>query len=90
MRYNTKVEIFEWSGEMTVRYLDSGVIKNISVKYEIWDNGCDLLDPRDNRGTSGFYEEIVNILGGTNVWSKVWIEILKGLHDRCVLGVKCI
>ena len=37
-----------------------------------------------------FYEKSVNSVSDMNAWSRAWIEILKGLHDRCVWRVKYI
>ena len=90
MRDNIEAGIFEWSGEVSAQYPDSGVMKEVVLKYEILENGCDILDPRDNGCVSGTDEEIVNSVGVMNVWSRVWIGILKDLYDRCVWMVKYI
>ena len=42
-------------------------MKEVVVKYDSRDNGCDLLDPVDNGGIIGFDEESVNSVGGMNV-----------------------
>ena len=73
MRDNIEAEIFEWSGEVSAWYPERGVMKEVVVKYDSRDNGCDLLDPGDNGGIIGFDEESVNSVGGMNVWSRVLI-----------------
>ena len=52
---------------MSAWYPDSDVVKVVIVKYDSQENRCDLLDPRDNGGISGFDEESVNSVGGMNV-----------------------
>ena len=65
-------------------------MKEVAMDYYILDNRCDILDPRENVVVSGFDEEIFISVGGMNVWSRFWIEILKGLYDRCVWRVNYI
>ena len=48
-------------------YPESGTMKEVVVHYDSREKGCDLLDPRDNGGISGFEEEIVNSVGSMNV-----------------------
>ena len=37
-----------------MRYLESGVMKGVVLKYDSRNIGCDILDSRDNGGISGF------------------------------------
>ena len=67
MRDNIEVEIFESIGEVSVRYPESGMTKQVVVKYDSQENRCDLLDPRENVVVSGFDEEIFISVGGMNV-----------------------
>ena len=43
------------------------MMREVVVKYEIQENVCDLLDPRDNVGISSFDKGIVYSVGGMNV-----------------------
>ena len=52
---------------MSARYSDSGMTKEVPVKYDIQYNGGDLFEPGENGGVSGFYEEIVNSVVGMNL-----------------------
>ena len=52
---------------MSERYPESGVMKEVVVKYNRQENGYNLLEPRDNGGISSFYEEIVNSVRRKNV-----------------------
>ena len=52
---------------MSAQYPDSGVMKEVFVKYDIRENGYNLLEPGDNRGISSFDKEIVNSVGVINV-----------------------
>ena len=90
MIYDIEAGIFEWSGEVSARYPESGLMKEVVVNYDSWENGFDLLDTRDNGGARGLDEKIINSVGGMNVWSRFWIEIFKGLNDRFVWRVKYI
>ena len=42
-------------------------MKEVVVKYDIRENGRDLLDHIDNRDVIGFDKESVNNVGGINV-----------------------
>ena len=44
-----------------------GMIKEVVVKYNSQENGCDILEPRYNGGFRCFYEKIINSVGGMNV-----------------------
>ena len=90
VRDNTEEENFEWSGEVSLWYPESGVMKEVVVSYNLWENECDILNPRYNVGVSRLDKENVNIMGDINVWSRVWIEILKGLYDMCLWRVNYI
>ena len=46
---------------------ESGVMKDIVVKYKSQENECDLLETRDNGGISVFDKESVNSADGMNV-----------------------
>ena len=60
MRDNIEAEMFEWSGELSARYPDSGTMKKVIVNYDIQENGCDILDPGENGGIGGSDKESVN------------------------------
>ena len=42
-------------------------MKEVVVKYDRQENGCDILDPRNNGGIRMFDEKIDNSVGGMNV-----------------------
>ena len=52
---------------MSAQYPDSGVMKEVVLKYEILENGCDILDPRDNGFVIGIDEESINSVVGMDV-----------------------
>ena len=43
-----------------------GVMKYFMVKYDIQENGCDILEPIYNGGVGGVDEESVNSVGDMN------------------------
>ena len=67
MRYNTEAKYLSEVGEVSERYPESGLMKEVVVKYDRLENICDILKPRDNRGVIGFDEESFNSVGGMNV-----------------------
>ena len=48
-------------------YPKSGMMKEFIVKYDIQEDGCDRLDPRDNGNVRRFGKERVNNVSGINV-----------------------
>ena len=52
---------------MSAQYPEIGTMKEVIVKYDSQENGCNTLDPGDNGGVSGFDKESINIMGGINI-----------------------
>ena len=48
MRDDIEAEIFEWSGEVSARYPEIGVMKEVVVEYDRLENRCDLFELIDN------------------------------------------